>query len=119
LELAGGINEPLMGRKFEYRLLPFSTAELAAETSPREEKRLLEQRLIYGFYPDIVLHPAEADRRPTELADSYLYKDILRFQDVRKPAILPKLLLTLALQVGSQVSNYELSQIVSTDPRYR
>ncbi len=116
LELAGGINEPLTGRKFEYRLLPFSTAELAAETSPREEKRLLEQRLIYGFYPDIVLHPAEADRRLTELADSYLYKDILRFQDVRKPAILPKLLLALALQVGSQVSNYELSQIVGTDP---
>lgn len=116
LELAGGINEPLTGRKFEYRLLPFSTSELATETSQREEQRLLEQRLIYGFYPEIVLNPADADRRFTELADSYLYKDILRLQDIRKPAILPKLLIALALQVGSQVSNYELSQTAGTDP---
>lgn len=116
LELAGGINEPLTGRKFEYRLLPFSTAELADETSAREEQRLLEQRLIYGFYPEIVLHPAEADRRLAELTDSYLYKDVLRLQDIRKPAMLQKLLVALALQVGSQVSYHELSQTLGTDP---
>ncbi|MBD2757654.1 ATP-binding protein [Spirosoma validum] len=116
LELAGGIHEPLTGRKFEYRLLPFSTAELVAETSQREERRLLEQRLIYGFYPEVVLHPAEAERRLAELADSYLYKDILRLQDIRKPAVLQKLLVALALQVGSEVSFYELSQTVGTDP---
>ncbi|MBE7179243.1 MAG: ATP-binding protein [Mucilaginibacter polytrichastri] len=116
LELAGGINEPLTGRKFEYRLLPFSTAELVANTTRREEQRLLEQRLIYGFYPEIVLNPSSADRRLVELADSYLYKDILRLQDIRKPAILQKLLVALALQVGSEVSYYELSQTVGTDP---
>ncbi len=116
LELAGGINEPLTGRKFEYRLLPFSTAELVAHTSQREEQRLLTQRLIYGFYPEIVLNPANADRRLAELADSYLYKDILRLQDIRKPAVLQKLLVALALQVGSEVSFYELSQTVGTDP---
>lgn len=116
LELAGGINEPLTGRKFEYRLLPFSTAELVQYTSQREEQRLLEQRLIYGFYPEIILNPASADRRLSELADSYLYKDILRLQDIRKPVVLQKLLVALALQVGSEVSNYELGQTIGTDP---
>lgn len=116
LELAGGINEPLTGRKFEYRLLPFSTAELVGHTTRREEQRLLEQRLIYGFYPEVVLNPASADRRLAELADSYLYKDILRLQDVRKPVVLQKLLVALALQVGSEVSFYELGQTVGTDP---
>ncbi|MVM38616.1 AAA family ATPase [Spirosoma sp. HMF3257] len=116
LELAGGINEPLTGRKFEYRLLPFSTKELVTETSQREEQRLLEQRLIYGFYPEVVLNSAEADRLLAELADSYLYKDILRLQDIRKPTVLQKLLIALALQVGSEVSFYELSQTVGTDP---
>lgn len=116
LELAGGINEPLTGRKFEYRLLPFSTAELANHTSRREEQRLLEQRLIYGFYPEIVLNPTSAERRLTELADSYLYKDILRLQDIRKPAVLQKLLVALALQMGSEVSYHELGKTVGTDP---
>lgn len=116
LELAGGINEPLTGRKFEYRLLPFSTAELVSYTNRREEQRLLEQRLIYGFYPEVVLNPSSANRRLAELAESYLYKDILRLQDIRKPTVLQKLLVALALQVGSEVSFYELSQIVGTDP---
>ena len=116
LELAGGMNEPLTGRKFEYRLLPFSTAELVAYTSRREEQRLLEQRLIYGFYPEIVLNSADAARRLAELADSYLYKDILSLQDIRKPTLLQKLLIALALQVGSEVSFYELSQTTGTDP---
>lgn len=116
LELAGGINESLTGRKFEYRLLPFSTAELVDYTTRREEQRLLNQRLIYGFYPEVVLNPGSADRRLAELADSYLYKDVLRLQDVRKPAVLQKLLVALALQVGSDVSYYELSQTVGTDP---
>lgn len=33
---------------------PFSLSELAADTSQREENRLLENRLIYGLYPEVV-----------------------------------------------------------------
>ncbi|TAH01719.1 MAG: ATPase, partial [Sphingobacteriales bacterium] len=53
-ELANKINEPLTGRKWEYRLYPFSFAEMVANTSLLEEKRLLHHRLIYGYYPEIV-----------------------------------------------------------------
>ncbi|WP_157579056.1 ATP-binding protein [Spirosoma montaniterrae] len=116
LELAGGISEPLTGRKFDYRLLPFSTQEMAYSISARDEQRLLEQRLIYGFYPEVVLNPSNGERRLAELADSYLYKDILRLADIRKPAVLQKLLIALALQIGSEVSYHELGQTVGTDP---
>ncbi|GAA4465668.1 ATP-binding protein [Nibrella saemangeumensis] len=116
LELAGGVQESLAGRKFEYHLYPLSTAEMVAHTSRRDEQRLLEQRLIYGLYPEIVNHPAESARRLLELVDGTLYKDALALQDVRKPAVLQKLLVALALQVGSEISYYELGQTVGTDP---
>jgi predicted AAA+ superfamily ATPase len=60
LELANEINEPLTGRKREYHLFPISTEEIIKYSSIREEKRLLEQRLIYGFYPEVIKNPTDA-----------------------------------------------------------
>jgi len=97
LELADEINEPLTGRKREFQLYPFATAELAADTSVLQEGRLLEQRMIYGFYPEIVNSPSDAQTNLLELANNYLYKDILALQDIRKPALLERLLIALAL----------------------
>ncbi len=115
LELSNSINEPLTGRKFELVLLPFSTQELVNHYGRLEEHRQLEQRLIYGFYPDIVLHPAEARERLTGLVSSYLYKDIFTYQDVRKPDLLPNLLEAIARQVGSEVSYHELGTLIGAD----
>lgn len=115
LELSNSINEPLTGRKFEFLLLPFSTQELIHHYGRLEEERQLEQRLIYGFYPDIVLHPAEASERLTALVSSYLYKDIFTYQDVRKPDLLPNLLEAIARQVGSEVSYHELGSLIGAD----
>jgi predicted AAA+ superfamily ATPase len=115
LELSNSINEPLTGRKFEFLLLPFSTQELVSHFGRLEEERELEQRLIYGFYPDIVLHPSEAKERLTDLVSSYLYKDIFTYQDVRKPDLLPNLLEAIARQVGNEVSYYELGSLIGAD----
>lgn len=115
LELANEINEPLTGRKREYHLYPFSTAEMTAETSVLQETRLLEQRMIYGFYPDIVNSPAEAQTNLLDLGNNYLYKDVLSLQDVRKPALLERLLIALALQIGSEISYTEIGQTIGTD----
>ena len=76
LELANEINEPLTGRKREYQLFPIATLEMVQHTSKMEENRLLEQRLIYGFYPDIINFPDKAQINLMELADNYLYKDL-------------------------------------------
>ncbi|MBO9573315.1 MAG: AAA family ATPase, partial [Chitinophagaceae bacterium] len=75
-ELANSINEPLTGRKWEYHLYPFSFGEMVKNKSILEEKRLLNHRLVYGYYPEVVLHPGEEEERLKELVSSYLYKDI-------------------------------------------
>ena len=117
LELANNLNEPLTGRKWEYQLYPFSTLELVKHQSLLEEKRLLEQRLIYGFYPDIINPPATAAASLQELADNYLYKDLLSLGIVRKPALLEKIVVALALQIGNEVSFTELGQLTGVDPK--
>ncbi|MDR2408274.1 MAG: ATP-binding protein [Bacteroidales bacterium] len=111
-DLRNRLNEPLTGRKFEYRLFPFSTAELINATSVLEEKRLLEKRLIFGMYPDVVNNPSNATEILIELVNSYLFKDILMYKDIRYPNALTKLLMALALQLGSEVSYNELGNTI-------
>jgi len=116
LELTDEINEPLTGRKWEYRLLPLSTQELVAWSGMLEERRLLNQRLLYGMYPDVIVNPAEKREILYNLTDSYLYKDIFAFKEIRKPEVIEKLLEALALQVASEVSYNELAQLIQVDP---
>ena len=112
IELSNSINEPLTGRKYEYVMFPFSTEELIREFGATEERRMLERRLIYGSYPEVVNHPGEERETLTDLVSSYLYKDIFSFQDVRKPEIIEQLLQAIALQVGSEVSFNELGRLL-------
>jgi len=115
LELSNSINESLTGRKFEYKMLPFSFKELANANGLLDESRLLEHRMIYGMYPDVVNNQGNEREILTNIVSSYLYKDIFEFQDIRKPEIIEKLLQALALQVGSEVSFNELSQLLGID----
>ena len=115
LDLSNSINEPLTGRKFEYNLFPFSTNELVNHTSILEEMRLLKNRLVYGFYPDVVNNPGEEKEILTNIANSYLYKDLFEFQDIRKSSVIEKLVQALALQVGSEVSFNELGNLLGID----
>ncbi len=114
-ELSNRINEPLTGRKWEFFLLPFSFAEMANEHGSQNEKRLLEQRMIYGYYPEVVNNMGDEKIRLNQLADSYLYKDILTWEKIQKPDRLEKLVQALALQVGSEVSFHELGQTTGLD----
>jgi predicted AAA+ superfamily ATPase len=114
-ELANNINEPLTGRKWEYHLYPFSYREMATQQGLLEEKRLLDHRLVFGYYPEVVLHPGEEEERLKELVSSYLYKDILTWERIQKPDKMEKLLQALAFQVGNEVSYHELGQITGLD----
>ena len=114
-ELQNKLNEPLTGRKFEYHLFPFSTGELMKAHGLLSVKQTLENRLIYGSYPDIMNHETDAKELLYNLSNSYLYKDLLNLESVRRPALLSKLLTALALQVTSEVSYNELAQTVGTD----
>lgn len=114
-ELADKTAEPLTGRKFEYRLLPFSFYELVANDGLLKEKQSLEQRVLYGAYPDIVTHPEDCERRLSELVNSYLYKDIYVFEGLKRTKILDNLVKALAMQVGSEVNLNELAGLTGID----
>jgi len=115
-ELADKTSEPLTGRKYEFQLYPFSYNELSRHYGLIEENRLLYERLVYGCYPEIVTTP---DNEKTDLlralSGSYLYKDILMLDYVKKPALLEKLLRALALQIGSEVNYNELAKFLKAD----
>ncbi len=114
-ELSNRIVEPLTGRKFEFHLHPFSLEELRQIHSPLELGRLLETRLIFGMYPDVVNSPEAGAEILRELTRSYLYKDILAHNRIRHSDALEKLLQSLALQAGSEVSYTELAQQAGID----
>ena len=111
------INEPLTGRKFEYEMYPISTGELYDTYGLIHTNQLLENRLIFGSYPDVLMHPEDAKEILSNLSDSYLYKDILELDSVRKPDLLRKFLIAIALQVGSEVSYNELASTVGSDAK--
>jgi predicted AAA+ superfamily ATPase len=115
LDMANEINEPATGRTIEHKLFPFSLQELSADSSDREERRMLETRMIYGLYPEVVTVPADAKRTLMMLTNNYLYKDLLSYKGMKKPDVLQKLVRALALQVGSEVSYNELSNLLGID----
>jgi predicted AAA+ superfamily ATPase len=116
-DLANKINEPLTGRKWEYQLLPLSFTEMAGSSSVLEEKEFLETRLIYGYYPEVALHPGEEKERLLELVNSYLYKDIFIWENLHKADKITKLLQALAFQVGSQVHYSEIAGLIGMDSK--
>lgn len=110
--LANSVEEPLTGRKFEYRLFPLSYAELAKHFGFLEESKKMELRLVYGSYPEVVTNEDGVKETLKMLADSYLYRDLMQYEGIRKPAVLEKLLRAVALQVGSEVSYNELAGLI-------
>lgn len=114
-ELANKVNEPLTGRKWEYQMFPLSFGEMVAHHGKLKEMRMLPRRIVYGYYPEVVMNDGNEVEILKLLTDAYLYKDILSWENIKHPDKLQTLLRALAYQVGSQVSFNELSQMCSLD----
>ena len=114
-DLSNKINEPLTGRKWEYRLFPISWEEYEGHHGYLYSEQQLENRLLYGFYPDVLNNPGDEIDILRNLVSSYLYKDILSFANIQKPEVLDKLVQALALQIGNEVNYSELAQTVNAD----
>lgn len=114
-ELSNKIIEPLTGRKWEFQLFPISFEEMVNHTSLLEEIRLMPHRLIFGYYPEIVTNAGSEKDILKQLTDSYLYKDILMWERINKPDKLVRLLQSLALQIGNEVSYNELANNLGID----
>jgi len=116
-ELQNKMNEPLTGRKFEFQLYPFSYTELANHTSELIEKRMLKHRLVFGSYPEVVNNLGNEIEVLKLLSDSYLYRDLLMLDAIKKPEKLIKLLQALAYQLGNVVSYNEIGNLIGIDSK--
>ncbi len=115
LEMANKLNEPLTGRKWEYRLYPLSWTEIVSQYTFAKTIPRLSEFLITGMYPEVITNSENAKEILINLAGSYLYKDILELGGIRKPEILLKLLQALAWQLGNEVSYNELARTIGVD----
>ena len=114
-QLTKDLGDSLAGRKREFKLFPISFSEMVQHSGLIEEERNIPLRMIYGYYPEVVMNPGSERDILKELSDSYLYKDILSLESIAKGEKLERLVQALALQIGSQVSYNELAQIVGID----
>ena len=110
LDLASKISEPLTGRIWTYHLYPISFLELSTKYNKTELDSFLEERLIYGGYPELFSITGEFQKKEylQILSDAYLYKDLIEFGDIKNSSKIRDLLKLLAFQIGSQVSLTEL-----------
>jgi predicted AAA+ superfamily ATPase len=115
LDLGNRLQETLTGRKWEYQMHPISWQEWQDYQGYLAVSQQLENRILYGMYPDVLNHPGQEKQVLKELTKSYLYKDILAITGIRKPDVLEKLVKALAYQVGSEVSYNEVAQLIGVD----
>lgn len=112
-ELADKTAEPMTGRHFSFILFPLSFSEMARSESQGVlgVSAKLEDILRYGSYPEIYALSGEVQKRESLdlLASDYLYKDVLRFEGIKKAPIIGDLLKLLALQLGQEVSFQSLA----------
>ncbi len=116
-ELMNKMNEPLTGRKFELALYPISTNEMILHHGTLTEERLLNHRLVFGFYPEIINAEGNEIELLKLLTDSYLYRDVLMLDSIKKPEKLVKLLQALAYQIGNEVSYNEIGNLIGLDSK--
>ena len=109
--------EPLTGRKWTHYLWPISWEEYENHEGFLKAEQTLDNRLVFGFYPDVITRAERQEKTLLEIADSYLYKDVLIYGNIKKPTLLQKLLQALAHQVGHEVSYSEVAQLIGSDPK--
>lgn len=115
IDMNSKIKEPLTGRKWEFSMYPVSWQEWINHNNYLEAFSDLENRMLYGMYPDVVSNEKDKTEILVELSSSYLYKDLLQYDGIRNTKLLNDLLKALALQLGNEVSYNELAQLLQVD----
>lgn len=116
-DLANQVGEPLVGRKWEFQLFPFSALELKQDKTAFVMHEDLPERLIYGSYPEVVLEETLQNKTAllSSIIDHYLFKDLLVLEELRKSQKLVDLLRLIAFQIGKEVSISELASNLSVN----
>ena len=114
-DIKNRFSESLTGRKWEYEMYPITWRELHDTFGYLKSQQQLELRVLYGMYPEIISNPGSERELLKLLTDSYLYKDVLSYNNIQKPEVLENLLKALALQIGNEISYNELSGLLGID----
>jgi len=115
-ELSNLVNEPLTGRKVVYQLYPLTYVEITSKYSAMQAKREINRILRFGTYPSVILNDdLMALENLNEITSSYLFKDVLEYQHIKKPDVLSNLLKLLSFQISNEVSYTELANKLKVD----
>jgi len=111
-DLLNRFGDPLTGRSITYQLFPLSQAELSKMESPLETRQNLNERLLYGSYPEIFQYENSEQKKEYlhNLVNTYLLKDIMSIDGLRGASKMMDLLRLIAFQTGNEVSPFELSK---------
>ena len=110
-DLANKASEPLTGRSINFMLFPLSVEEIRQKHDFFEIDSALENVLVFGTYPDVFGKTKEKSKDILEsIASNYLYKDILKFENLKNSDLLLKILKMLSLQLGGEVSYLEIAK---------
>ena len=107
--------EPLTGRKYTFNLFPLSAREFSQVDTPLDSIDKLQQRLVFGNYPELLHIPDDSGKRDylNEIISSYLLQDILVFENIKHSGKIFNLLRLIAYQTGGEVSYQELGTQLS------
>lgn len=117
LDLSYKIGEPLVGRKYTYRLYPLWVGELSENKSWYDLSHDKNERMIFGSYPEILSAGTDNERVQIleENVSSYMFKEIVEIEQIGNTKILLDLLKLIAFQVGNEVSLTELGKSLGID----
>ncbi len=111
-DLLNKAGEPLVGRSTQFQLNPFSQKEIAQVETALETRQNLEERMIYGTYPEVINIKSFQEKTDylRDIVDAYLLKDILAIDGIKNSGKMRDLLRLIAFQVGKEVSYDELGR---------
>ena len=104
------LSEPLTGRARTFHLYPLAWEEAAGKYRMTGPETALEEMLRFGMFPQ--MHNLESNVEKEEYLysylNAYLYRDLLEFEQIKKPRKVVDLLTLLAHQIGKEVALSEL-----------
>ncbi|OGS47045.1 MAG: hypothetical protein A2539_06935 [Elusimicrobia bacterium RIFOXYD2_FULL_34_15] len=118
-DLKNKIGEPLVGRNKFFYLYPISQLELNNYQNYLKNKENLEDRLIYGMYPQVLLEKSLKGKKELleSIRDGYLLRDILQLDNLKNSLFIFNLLRLIAFQIGNDISYSELASNLNANKR--
>ncbi|AEA43326.1 ATP-binding protein [Fluviicola taffensis] len=114
-ELHEDLWEALREQGLELNLFPLSYSESAKFYGLVQEDKELEQRLIYGYYPEVIMNQDESERIVSEIIESSIFTQLGASERINKKENLIKLLRHLAFNIGKVISFNDLGRKCGLD----